>query len=259
MIVLVCAMLIAFVTNLFFTGINPPALLRGLVPHRFAPHELAIAGAMLGTSFSAVAAFYQAYLVQAKGWGKDNVRTAIHDAWLGIAILGSISLVIIISAAQALHGEAEEFRAIGQLAHQLSAVLGNAALWVFSLGLAAASFSSFIANALIGGTLLADGAGFDARVNSRPTRYFTIGVMLAGCFVAVGIFLFDMGSTTSLLIAQSATLVAAPLSAILLYLLTSSKRVMGTDRNGPLALALGAAGLLVVAWLNYRLFSALLG
>lgn len=258
MLVLVMAMMTAFVANLFWTGISFPSLAKGLVPSALEGGRLPIAGAMLGTTFSAVAAFYQAYLVRAKGWKREDIKMAIGDARIGIALLGTMGLVIMIGAAQALHGEAANLESIAALASQLSAVLGPLAVVVFSLGLAAASFSSFIANALIGGSLLADGLGKDSALNGRPARTCAIGAMLIGCVVAVGVLGFGKGAVTSLLIAQSATLIAAPLCAILLYALTCSKEVMGDLRNGWPSMILGAAGLAVIGWLNYGLFMRLI-
>ena len=142
---------------------------------------------------------------------------------------------------------------VGQLAEQLSGVLGSrGAHLVFCLGLGAASFSSFLANALIGGTLMADGLGQKAEVGSRATKAWTAVVMLIGCGVALLFMLAEKGVTQSLLIAQAATLVAAPVCAVLLYALSSSRRLMGALRNRWPSLVLGAVGLLLMAPLFVR-------
>lgn len=248
MMALVAAMILAFCGNLVFTGIDVAGLARGFIPHWEAGDSI-VARAMLATTFSAVAAFYQAYLVRAKGWTKDNIQTAIADAWIGIAILSGIALVIMMGAAATLHGTGTEFGGIGQLAAQLESVLGPAANAVFCTGLAAASFSSFIANALIGGGLLADGLGLDARLDGKPVKWLTALAMVLGCLVAVAILRLGFESTTSLLIAQGATLIAAPLCAGLLLLLASQRRVMADLRNRPSALGIGALGLGVIVYM----------
>ena len=258
MLVLVAVMLTAFVGNLFFTGFNPTRFAGGLVPKTFVGNEAIIASAMLGTTFSAVAAFYQAYLVQSKGWTRDTVGEAIRDAWLGIAILGSIAAVILIGAAETLYGSGKDVSNVGALAEQLNGILGRGGHFIFCLGLAAASFSSFIANAMIGGTLMADGLGFGHVIDSKAARGWSIAALAIGCGVAASILAIGFGSTTSLLIAQSATLIAAPLCAILLLLLTSSKALMGDLRNGVVSMGIGAAGLAVVLFLSSRLFLSLL-
>ena len=259
MMVLVSVMIVAFVANLFWTGIHPGRLTGGLMPKPLTGNQLLILPAMLATTFSAVAAFYQAYLVRSKGWRRENVRVAIGDAWIGIAILGTIALTILIGAAETLFKEGGDFGDVGELAKQLQGVLGPWATGVFCLGLAAASFSSFIANALIGGVLMADGLGQYTDESGVAAKVWTALVMVAGCAVAEAVLVLGQGGTTSLLIAQASTLVAAPLCAILLYALTSSWVVMGDLRNRAAAMLLGASGLIVMAWLNLGLFRRLIG
>ncbi len=259
MMVLVTVMILAFAANLFWTGVSPAGLIEGLVPRRFEGNGNVVGRAMFATTFSVVAAFYQAYLVQAKGWKREDLKTAVGDAWIGITILGGISLIIMIGAAEGLKGSAGEFTNIGELADQLRGVLGPWATVVFCIGLGAASFSSFIANALIGGTLLADGLGADAASSSRATRMCTAGVMLIGCGVAVAVLAAGQGGTQSLLIAQSSTLIAAPLCALLLFGLSSNRGVMNDLRNGAAAMVIGVLGLAVVAWLSIGLSLKLFG
>ncbi|MBI2421241.1 MAG: divalent metal cation transporter [Candidatus Hydrogenedentes bacterium] len=245
-------MLFAFILNLFFTGINPVGLVKGLVPSRFGEGQFIIATATLGTTFSAVAAFYQSYLVQAKGWKPETVRYAIQDAWIGIGLLGTLSLVITMGAAESLYGKGGTFTDAAQLAEQLRGVLGNAAVVVFSLGLGAAAFSSFIANALIGGTLLADGFGLDPRMEKNPTRLCAGAALLIGCGVAVTTLSTGLGGTTSVLVAQTSTLVASPLCALLLLFLANKRGLMGPLKNNWLSNLVGVAGLALVLYLAFQ-------
>jgi len=258
MMVLVAIMILAFFANLLFTGIHPVHLLSGLAPDIPKGQGL-IARAMLATTFSVVAAFYQAYLVQAKGWKKADLKDAIVDAWLGIAILAAISAAILIGAAEVLYGTGETFKNVGQLAAILGNILGPAANVVFCLGLGAAAFSSFIVNAMVGGTMFADGLGLDARLDGKATRGFTAVIMVMGCVVGVLAVGPGKGTTQSLLIAQASTLVAVPLCAVLLFLLTSQEKTMHGLKNGRGALALGAAGLCVILYLSGNVMAGLFG
>lgn len=259
MMFLVGIMLIAFVANLFWSGFSPVRLAAGFVPGRLEGSEFTTGRAMLGTNFSAVAAFYQIYLVRAKGWRREDIGMAIRDARIGIAMLGLIALVIMVNAAAALHGSEGEVNNVGQLATMLGAILGPWATLIFCFGLAAASFSSFLANAMVGGTMMADGLGQNSETGGKPVKMWSAVVMLLGSGVAVGIFLLDRGSFTSLLIAQSATLVAAPLCALWIYGLSSNGTIMGDLKNRPVALVIGAIGLGVMFWLNFSLLQRLLG
>jgi manganese transport protein len=259
MMVLVALMIVAFAANLLWAGIDLPAFARGLVPGRLEGSQMLIAPAILGTTFSVFAAFYQAYLVRAKGWTRDNIHTAIGDAWIGIGILAGIALVIMMGAGRILYGTGEDLGNIDKLATQLQGILGPWASLIFSLGIGAASFSSFIANALLGGALVADGLGQDGSVGSKATRLWTILIMSIGCLVAMTVIVAGKGGTQSLLIAQASTLVAVPICAVLLYGMTTSKAIMGELRNGRASIALGAVGLAVLGWLNIRLLLTLVG
>ncbi|NIA16008.1 MAG: hypothetical protein GWP08_18240 [Nitrospiraceae bacterium] len=245
--ILVAVMIVCFFANVCLTGVTGRDLLGGFIP-RLGKGSTLIARSMLATTFSVVAAFYQAYLVQAKQWRREEMGDAVRDAWVGIAILGLISAAILAGAAEVLHGTAQSFKHVGELAQALGGVLGPGANVVFCFGLGAAAFSSFIVNALVGGAMLADGLGFDARVEAWPARLLAAAVMVIGCVVAVVTFRLGAGATTttSLLIAQASTLIAAPLCAGLLFVLSSSRATMGDLRNNAVAMAIGIVGFCVI-------------
>lgn len=256
MMLLVGTMIAAFAANLFWTGVDPAQAARGFIPS-LAPGSSLIAKAMIATTFSIVAALYQAYLVRAKQWTRDDLRTAIGDAWIGIAMLGTISAVILIGAAQSLHGTGKDFNNIGALADVLRSALGGTATMVFCCGLAAASFSSFIVNAMAGATLFADGLGLESRMDGLPVKVLTAAAMTIGCGVAVATTALDIGGTTSVLIAQAGTLLAVPFAAGLLLVMTSSPAVMGDLRNGRLSRIVGLVGFLLVLGLALMTASSL--
>ncbi len=68
-------------------------------------------------------------------------------------------MVIMITAATVLKPAGVEVNSAIDMAMQLEPLLGPLAKWMFLLGFWSAAFSSFIVNAMIGGTLLADGLG----------------------------------------------------------------------------------------------------
>ncbi len=249
MALLVAVMIVCFFANLLRAGPSLRGVASGLSP-KMADGDGLIARGMLATTFSIIAAFYQAYLVQAKRWGREDLADAVHDAWAGIVILGLISAAILVGAAETLHGAAGGFATVEQLARQLAGLLGPWARLVFSCGLAAAALSSFLVNAIIGGGMLADGLGLDPSMDSRATRILAAFVMLAGCAVACSTFIYGTGTTTAVLVAQASTLLAAPLCAVMLLALTSSEKTMGDLKNKPASVFLGLGGLAVILWLG---------
>ena len=68
-----------------------------------------------------------------------------------------------------------------------------------------------------------------------------------GCLVAVVTLQWGTGArTTSVLLAQASTLLAVPLCAILLLVLTSSRAIMGDLKSKTPTIIVGTAGLLIL-------------
>jgi Mn2+/Fe2+ NRAMP family transporter len=74
MVGLIVIMLVAFLVTAIFAKPRVGALAQGFVPGIPAGGGLLII-ALIGTTFSVVGAFYQAYLAQEKGWRRTGVRT----------------------------------------------------------------------------------------------------------------------------------------------------------------------------------------
>lgn len=227
MIGLVMLMLIGFFVNLVFAAPSAFEIGRGLIP------SLPQAGAgedplnwtlVLGffaSTVSIAGVFYQSYLVREKGWTIKDVKRGMTDSLLGIAILGFVSAIIMITAAAVLHDRVDTV-AIGSaadVARQLEPLFGPAAVILFSMGLFAGAFSSFMVNSMIGGTLLADGLGKGGLMDQASTRWFTTVVLLLG----MGITLASGGTAPAEVItfAQALTVLGLPILALtMVYLVT---------------------------------------
>ena len=248
---LVLLMVIAFVANAVAAGPSILAALKGLIPSADSVSglvkPLSPAQAMVGTTFSVAGAFYQAYLVREKGWTIKDVRTGMIDSVVGIAVLGLISLVIMMTAAAVLHGNVDpaSITSGGDVARQLEPLFGGTwARIVFGIGLFAGAFSSFLVNAMIGGLLLSDGLGLGGSVGDRWPKHFTSAALAVGFVVGALSATSTMSSVGVITFAQALTVLGLPaLAAALLYL--------GTRKD------LGAARpprpVLVLAWIGFGL------
>jgi manganese transport protein len=285
MMILVMIMLVAFVANLIAAG--PPILemLAGLVPHlpvearrQLVPYRgdggavvdpwWPIQG-LLGTTLSVAGAFYQAYLVREKGWGLEQVRRGTVDSMVGIAILGGISMMIMVTAGTVLHGriEASELKTVDDVARQLEPAFGQWAKVLFSTGLFAAAFSSFFINAAVGGTVLSDSLKLGSSIDARWPKLLTTLALLVGMVLA----LFSAGlahviggqSVDVIIYAQALTVLGLPLLAIAMLYLARRSRLQ-TGRSTPLwmliiALIASAAAVALAfrtAWRVYLLMTA---
>ena len=246
----VAVMLASFLLNLFFLRPDPAAVARGLVPSL--PQDgdsgdhLAVL-ALVGTTFSIAAAFYQAYLVRQKGWTVRDLRTGLRDARIGTAIMFLITVMLMSTAAAGLFtGEPVELSSAVEVAEALRPAFGETGRIVFCVGLFSAGYSSFLVNAMIGGFMAADGLNLGSRVEDIWPRRLTVAALMAGMVVGLAVIYWEIDRTPSIIAAQAVTVVLAPLIAAALLWLTASRDVMGDQRNGWFLNTAGAVALLVL-------------
>ncbi|HON92117.1 MAG TPA: Nramp family divalent metal transporter [Sedimentisphaerales bacterium] len=256
--IMVAVILSCFLINLLVIRPDLGGLLRGLVPGL--PENLSLAlpqrgeagivdpmvlvASLLGTTFSVAAAFFQGNLVREKGWTIGDYRRGIGDSIAGVAVLTSISAIIMITSGTMLRGK--EANDIGVLATQLGPLLGSATRILFSVGLFAVAMNPFVINAMIGGTILADGLGKPARMSDPWPRRFTVVVLLIGMGVAMIVLHTPVKKIDAIIFGQALTVIGNPLMAAAILWLANHKGIMGDRRNTVLLNVLGSIGFLVV-------------
>ena len=202
---------------------------------------------MIGTTFSVAGAFYQAYLVKEKGWGLGEARKGVLDSMVGISILGLTTCVILLTAWRCFHSHPETvtLASVGDVALQLEPLFGSAAKLVFCIGILAGALSSFLVNAMIGGTVMSDGLGKGYRLEDRWPLHLTTVAMLVGMFVGMA-GLAQKDSTVWLItLAQAFTVVGIPALALALVYLGTRKDLKGERKIPRPILGLAILGFLV--------------
>lgn len=217
--------------------------------------------AMFATTFSVAGAFYQSYLVRQKGWTRAEQRQGLVDSAVGITILGLLTLMIMVTAAVVLHDRSETaaLQTAADVARQLEPAFGPAAKVLFCMGIFAGALSSFLVNAMIGGSMLSDGLGLGGYIDQRWPKLFTVLALAAGMNVSVYIYLAEISRPVELIIfAQAATVLGFPLLAAgMLWLAT--RRDLTEERRVPAWMKLAAAlALLVTLALAVRKATSLL-
>jgi manganese transport protein len=246
MMVLVVLMLVAFVSNLAVAGPDPVQIAKGFIPSLFPGKYLTQVAAIVATSFSVIGALFQSYLVQEKNWGPDQVGRGLRDSVVGITVLTLISMVVMITSATVLATRGIEVRNAGDMALQLEPLLGRSAKWLFCLGLWGASFSSFLGNAICGGTLLADGLGLGHRVGSMPAKVIATVIMLIGTSVAVLSSKFSVSPVNVIIVAQAVTVITVPLACFMIFLVSNNKEITSGAKPRWWVNILAALGLVAV-------------
>ena len=255
MMFMVMIMILAFFLNLILTKPEIGPLARGFVPSKFSANSLSVVAALMATSFSLAAALYQSYLVQDKGWKRENLKSGLKDTYIGILLLALISATVLITSAAALHPRGILVNSAADMALQMEALFGGYAKVIFSVGLCAAAFSSMMVNSVIGGGLLADGLGLGRSMNNRTTKIFIIAILLIGMLVAV----FFRGNVIyALIMAQASSMLAVPLIAIGLFLILNNKKVMGLQRNNLFQNIIAVTGFIVICLMVYFMYQNML-
>ncbi len=190
-------MALAFVVNLGWARPSLGDAARGVfLPSIPEGADWLTLGGLVATTFVIVAAFFQAYLVKAKGWGTADLSSGITDTVLAAIMYTGIGCVIMMTAAAVLYPD-RPIDSATAMASQLEGVFGPYAKLVFCVGFWAAAFSSFITNALVGGVLINDGLGLGGQLNSLPTRIFATLVLLIGMATAMTIIHSDSSVATA--------------------------------------------------------------
>jgi manganese transport protein len=243
MSILVFGMVAAFFVNLLFARPDVAGVITGFVPRPWTADSNPLILAMIATTFSVIAAFYQGTLARQKGWAANDLALSRREAAVGIGLLASISLVIMITAATVLRGVNVTSAAV--LSEQLEPILGPLAVWMFSFGFLSAAFSSVVINPMVGGGILSDALGLGERVDSKWPRLLTAAGMIAGIVLAY--FTLQAGSALEgIVLAQGATVLAVPLCAVVLVMLANDKRAVGEHRNGWLSNAIAGLAIAVL-------------
>jgi Mn2+/Fe2+ NRAMP family transporter len=205
--------------------------------------------ALVGTTFVITAGFYQSYLVQQKGWSKEELKDGVIDARVGAVLMALITLMIMCTAAAALRGKT--LGNVDDVAQQLAPLFGVWGRPVFCLGLFAAAFSSFLVNSMIGGFILADGLGLGSRPTDLAPRILTAVVLLTGMGMALLVIKAGFDTVPAIVAAQAVTVLASPLIAGALLWLTNKREIMGDDCNGPVVNTLGVIGFLLLLAMSW--------
>ena len=209
---------------------------------------------MIATTFSVAGAFYQGYLVREKGWKLADWKRGLGDSIFGILVLGTVTAFILMTSVLTFHGRAQvvELHSVGDVARQLEPLFGKGAKVVFSLGIMAGALSSFLVNAVIGGTIFSDSLGKGWRLSDFMPRALTCLALFIGMVVASWSLSGASGTVTLITIAQALTVLGLPLLAAAVLYLGTRKELTGEKRVPKWILGNCALGFLVACGLAVK-------
>jgi Mn2+/Fe2+ NRAMP family transporter len=236
---MVFIMVSSFLITLIISGPQWDQVVSGLAP-RIPDGSEVLSIALVASSLSLVGAFFQSYLVQQKNWKIEEKQICVREGIAGIVMLGLISSIVLITGGSVLHSRGIEVRTAAELGMVLEPLFGKLAYGIFMLGLLAASFSSLIGNATLGGTILADTLMFDTSLQNRNVRVVIMVIISIGAIMAV---MFREFGIDLIVMAQSFTVLLAPFVGLMILILSNDNQLMGSLRNERMMRLLGGVGL----------------
>jgi len=254
LLLVVALMAVAFIASAVIAKPDWYLSVSGLVPTLPQGSEILVI-ALVGTNFSINAAFYNSYGIKENSRTRADYRDiTLVDTLPGIIAPGIMTALVIMVSASVLGATGTEATTINALAAIFEPLAGPVGSVIFALGLSGAAFSSMIANATAGGTMMSDALGRGSQSGS-PTSRIVTGIILA--FGLITTLVFQSSPVGLIVIAQSLTVLIAPLLGVLLVLMANKKEVMGELRNKWWHNLFGIIGLVAILASSIRLIGAL--
>lgn len=245
MIGLVSIMLLSFFFTVIISSPDWGTVLLGFVPKIPQGSEI-LTIAIIATSFSVAGAFYQSYLVQEKSWKNDAFKSCKTESIMGIVALGMISSLVLIAAGSVLFTNGISVNTAADMGKALEPLFGSTSFIIFMIGLLAASFSSLIGNATLGGNILADTLKLGTSQSSWSTRLLIMLLIVIGSSLAIA---FSDLRLKLIVFAQGFTILIVPVIAFVMLKITNSNSIMGKYRNPVIIRGLGLLGVVLLTGL----------
>lgn len=245
MIGLVSIMLLSFFFTVIISSPDWGTVLLGFVPKIPQGSEI-LTIAIIATSFSVAGAFYQSYLVQEKSWRNNAFKSCKTESIMGIVALGLISSLVLIAAGSVLFTNGISVNTAADMGKALEPLFGSTSFIIFMIGLLAASFSSLIGNATLGGNILADTLKLGTSQSSWSTRLLIMLLIVIGSSLAIA---FSDLRLKLIVFAQGFTILIVPVIAFVMLKITNSNSIMGKYRNPVIIRGLGLLGVVLLTGL----------
>tara|TARA_R110000764_G_scaffold90598_1_gene172986 strand:+ start:30552 stop:31793 length:1242 start_codon:yes stop_codon:yes gene_type:complete len=251
MIGLVILMLTSFLLTIIMVAPNIQEILMGIIPSVPNGSEYFVI-TLTASSFSIVGAFYQSYLTQEKGVGIADKKDSLKESRTGIIILGMLSTLVMICASSVLKSNNIDVLSASDLGMALEPLFGPFTSYVFMIGFFAASFSSMIGNATIGGVILADTLFGISNLRKIKVRAMIILVILIGAIIA---HIFGSLPLELIIFAQGITIMIVPMIAVIIVIFSNGKRISNELKNNMFTTAVGIIGIITLVLMSiYSIF-----
>ncbi len=237
---------------------EPESLLKGLVPNippnagsRSAVHYIA---AIAGGAIAITAILSFPYFTAEAGYRRENIPMAFKKSLLTFGVIFGIwSTAALVAGAAVLHRlpNALEIQDAAQAGRVLGPILGKWSVFLFSLGLFSAAYSTLITVAQLQTYFVLDAFNRDWHftVNNRVFRWMFIVLLLAP---GLSSFFWTFPALLAIVAAMVLGVLGTPAALILIIYLVNKKKLMGEYSAGILRNLILFFGFLLSLWIAYR-------
>jgi manganese transport protein len=212
--------------------------------------NVVIAMAVLGAVVMPHNMYLHSEVIQSRQWqGASDAATRrllrfeFLDTLLSMLAGLAINAAMVIVAAAVFHRHGVLVTELPQAADTLRPLAGPLASLLFGISLLFAGVSSSVTAGIAGGTTVSGYLGKETDLRSRAFRTGMLLTLLPACVIV----LLVRDAFQALIISQVCLSIQLPLTMLPLFLLTSSRRVMGRYANGWFEnLAMAVTGLIIV-------------
>ncbi len=232
--ILIVMMVLAFVITAFYSGPSIGTLLSQGFTFKIPGGNATLALGLLATTVTPNLVLGYSAFLRKKYPNPENVgkliKTSQFDLGLNMFITFLITASITVCAAAVINPLGIKIKSAGDMAVQLTPILGRFAGVFFSLGLWAAAFSSVLYQISLHNMLLPKAFNLSDDPKAKHNVFITILVVV----IPILIIVLSGTSPVSLIItAQALNGVALPLVFILSWVLCNKKEFMGNYSNKP--------------------------
>lgn len=222
----VAVMGLVFLATAVMVAPKTGALLAGIVLPRVPTGADLTALALVGTTIVPYNLFLHAATVRERWTDVRDLPVARLDLVAAIALGGLVSGAVVVTASAALGSG--EIRSAGDMARQLSPLLGPWSGHAFALGYGAAGISSAITAPLAAAYTVLDATG-----RGRDTRSPTARVVWLGCVAVGGVTaLTSVRPVPLIVVAQVVNGLILPIVAVVLLIAMNDRVRLGVHVNG---------------------------
>ena len=241
---------IGFAASFFVATPPPGAVLSGLVPRFRGAESVLLAAAILGATVMPHAVYMHSGLALDRHGHPDAgparrrlLRITRVDVVLAMAVAGTVNAAMLLVAAINLQGH-QDTATIDGAYTAIHDTLGTTIALLFAIGLLASGLASSSVGAYAGAMIM---QGLLHRSIPMVLRRL-ITLLPAMAVLALG---FD--PTRALVLSQVVLSFGIPFAVLPLVMITSNRKLMGSDTNHPVTTVIGWAIALLVSVLNVML------